>query len=538
MPGWNIADVLDIAAQEVPDNDAVISGDRRISWRLLMERASSLARHLTATGLPRQATVVQYMRNRPEYIESFIGALVGSFAPVNTNFRYGPKELAYLWSDCQAGAVVFAGEFTPTIEKMRDEVPRVASWLWVDDGHGTCPDWATPYEFAATGSEAPDVDLWPRDGDDLVLIYTGGTTGLPKGVMWRQDDLFVQLLNAANGRYPDVPDTELARSRVSRHGRRHLPAAPLMHGAGCLTCIPFLARGGAIVLLEEASFRPAELLDAVEREGVYSVGWVGDAFARPVLDALNAEPARWALDSWKVITSGGVLFSDSVKRGLLKHLPGLTIADVYGSTEAITAARSVTQAGSHGSQKSFEVGKNVVVLDDHDQPVVPGSRVIGRFAYTGRMPVGYFRDDAKTAATFQMIGGVRHSFTGDYAVVESDGRISILGRGSGCINTGGEKVYPEEVEEVLKRDEAVADVAVLGVPDERFGERIVAAVQVAPGHILQAGRLTDLVRAELAPYKTPRQYVAVPMIARGPSGKIDVDALRPVVLKEMADLAL
>ncbi|MCW2756977.1 MAG: fatty-acid--CoA ligase, partial [Nocardioidaceae bacterium] len=307
MAGWNIADVLGVVAHEVPDADAVISGDRRTSWSSLMERSENVARHLTAAGLPRQATVVQYLRNRLEYVESFVAALTGSFVPVNTNFRYGPKELAYLWDDCQAGAVVFAGEFTETIEKMRADVPDVAIWIWVDDGHGACPDWATSYESVAAAPPAQSVDLWPRDGDDLVLIYTGGTTGLPKGVMWRQDDLFVQLLNAANGRYPDVPDLELARAKVSTRGRRHLPAAPLMHGAGCLTCIPFLARGGAIVLLEESSFRATDLLDAIEREGVHSVGWVGDAFARPVLDALDAEPARWDLASWKVITSGGVL---------------------------------------------------------------------------------------------------------------------------------------------------------------------------------------------------------------------------------------
>ena len=243
-----------------------------------------------------------------------------------------------------------------------------------------------------------------------------------------------------------------------------------------------------------------------------SVGWVGDAFARPVLAALDAWPGRWDLSSWSVLTSGGVLFSDEVKQGLLRHVPDLLIADVYGSSEAIAAARSVSRSGAAGMPARSFTGGGLTVLGDDDTPVVPGSGEIGRVAYAGRLPVGYYKDEAKSAATFPTVRGRRYVITGDFATVEADGQVIVLGRGSSCINTGGEKVYPEEVEEVLKRHPSVADAAVLGLPDERFGETVAAAVQMAGGWQLDGEALRAHVRASLAGYKVPRQVVAVPEI--------------------------
>jgi acyl-CoA synthetase (AMP-forming)/AMP-acid ligase II len=525
-----MADVLDVVAAQVPDAVAVVQGDQTLTWAEFADRTDRLADAFAGAGLERQETVVLYTRNRPEYLESFVAALKASVVPVNTNYRYGPAEITYLWRDCRARAVVFEASFTPVIEQMRADVPDVTMWVCVDDGAGACPEWAQPYE-QVIHDRGPVVSASKSDrsGDDLILLYTGGTTGMPKGVMWRQDDLFVLLANQSGGRYPDEPDLEFARSKVVSSARRHLPAAPLMHGAGCLTCLPFLIRGGAIVLTSSTSFDAVELLDTVERERVNSVGWVGDAFARPVLGALDAEPDRWDLSSWSVVTSGGVLFSESVKQGLLRHLPGLVIADVYGSTEAVAAARSITTSSESAPVRSFQVGKSAVVLDAEDRPVVPGSGEVGRVAFTGRLPLGYFRDDVKTAATFRMIGGVRHSFTGDFATVESDGVISLLGRGSACINTGGEKVFPEEVEEVLQRHPSVDDVVVLGLPDDRFGERVAAAVKLAPGQELDPDVLANLVRDNLAGYKVPRLITAVAEIERGPNGKADVAAVRSAV---------
>jgi acyl-CoA synthetase (AMP-forming)/AMP-acid ligase II len=430
--------------------------------------------------------------------------------------------------------VVFAGSFTATIERTRTVVPGVLSWLWVDDGTGPCPPWAVPYESAAAPAIPRPEPHWQRDGDDTVLLYTGGTTGLPKGVIWRQDDLMISLGNAAGGRYPDEPDLAFARSRIADPGRRHLPAAPLMHGAGCLTCLPVLARGGAAVLLAEPAFRAGELLNAIERRRVNSVGWVGDAFARPVLAELDAHPGRWDLSSWSVLTSGGVLFSDEVKQGLLRHVPGLLIADVYGSSEAIAAARSVSRSGAAGPPARSFTGGGLAVLADDDAPVVPGSGTVGRVAYAGRLPVGYYKDEAKSAATFRTVRGRRYVITGDFATVEADGQVVVLGRGSSCINTGGEKVYPEEVEEVLKRHPSVADAAVLGLPDERFGEAVAAAVQLARGRRLDGEALRAHVRSSLAGYKVPRQIVAVPEVTRGPNGKVDVPRVRAILERNAA----
>jgi acyl-CoA synthetase (AMP-forming)/AMP-acid ligase II len=297
-----------------------------------------------------------------------------------------------------------------------------------------------------------------------------------------------------------------------------------------------LTRGGAAVLLAEPVFRAGELLDTIQRHRVNSVGWVGDAFARPVLAELDAHPDRWDLSSWSVLTSGGVLFSDDVKQGLLRHLPGLLIADVYGSSEAIAAARSVSRSGATGPPARSFTGGGLIVLAEDDSPVVPGSGQIGRVAYAGRLPVGYYKDEAKSAATFRIVRGRRYVITGDFATVEADGQVIVLGRGSSCINTGGEKVYPEEVEEVLKRHPSVADAAVLGLPDERFGETVAAAVQLAGGWDLDDETLRAHVRASLAGYKVPRQVVAVPEVTRGPNGKVDIPRIR-ALLAQSATLA-
>jgi len=529
VTGWNIADVLEAVAAEVPESPAVISGGRRLTWAEFDARAERLAAYLVSHGLQRQDKVVQYLRNCPEYIESMFAALKASLVPVNTNYRYRPAELSYLWRDAEARAVVFGSSFTATIEQMRDQVPDIKVWLWVDEGDGECPPWAQPYEQAAT-TPVP-ARRWTRDGDDLVLLYTGGTTGMPKGVMWRQDDLFVVLGNAANGKYPDQADLGFARSRVARTGRRHLTAAPLMHGAGCFTCIPIMARGGAVVLLEQPSFDPVELLNTVEREAVHSVSWVGDVFAGPVVEALDREPGRWRLSSWSVVTSGGVLFSDELKRRLLEFVPGLLIADVYGSSEAVAAARSVsTGRGGTTSPGVFTRTATVRVVREDGGDVGPGE--VGMVAYGGRQPLGYYRDEGKTAASFRVIGGDRFLLTGDFATVDAEGLITVLGRGSSCINTGGEKVFPEEVEEVLKRHPAVRDVVVLGLPDQRLGEQVAAVVEVTPGHQLDVGGLTVFARSVLAGYKMPRQF-RTGKVVRGPNGKVDHQAARAVFAAEV-----
>ena len=534
MAGWNIADVLEVVAEEVPNSPAVIQGDRVVTWHEMDQRANNVAAYLLGAGLVRQDKVAQYLRNCPEYVESLYASLKGSLVPVNTNYRYGGDELVYLWDNAEVRAVVFHGEFAPIIESILERVPSVLVWLWVDDKSGPCPSWAADYETVAQGSSGEVTLDIERSGDDLLLMYTGGTTGMPKGVMWRQDDLFMLLGNAAHGGYGDVPDLEYARSRVAQVGRRMLPAAPLMHGAGCFSCVPILARGGAIVLLEGQSFDAIELLDAIDRHQATSVSWVGDAFAKPVADALEAEPTRWQLSSLKSITSGGVVFSEETKRRLLEKVPQLLINDVFGASEAITVGASVTTKESAPTPTgSFSPKTEMRVIDESGNDVVPGSGVAGMIAFAGRQPIGYYRDEKKSAEVFRVIDGRRYSVPGDWATVRADGTVTLLGRGAACINTGGEKVFPDEVERVIGLLAGVVDVVVVGIPDDRFGQKVVAVVERDEQGAISKQDVIDHVKANLAHYKAPREVTFVESLNREVTGKIDLNALRERVIAHL-----
>jgi acyl-CoA synthetase (AMP-forming)/AMP-acid ligase II len=534
MPGWNVADVLEVVAEQVPHSAAAIQGDRVLTWAEMDAHANAIANFLIGAGLPRQANVAQYLRNSPEYIESMYACLKGAFVPVNTNYRYGADELVYLWTNADIAAVIFGGEFGPKIETLRARVPQVKTWLWIDDGTGPCPEWAVDYGALARDplrQYRPDV---ARDGDDLLLLYTGGTTGMPKGVMWRQDDLFVLLGNAARGGYGDEQDLAYARERVADPGRRLLPAAPLMHGAGFFSCVPILARGGAIVLLENHPFDPIEFLNTVERHEVFSVSWVGDAFAKPVVAALEQFPGRWTLPSLRTITSGGVVFSAETKRRLLVAVPHMLINDVFGASEAITVGSSVaTKDNVPASTGSFAPRADMRVVDEDGKDVIPGSGTAGLIAFAGRQPLGYYQDPVKTAEIFRTMDGKRYSVPGDWAVVAADGSVTLLGRGSACINTGGEKVYPDEVEKVICVLPGVADAVVVGIPHERFGQAVVAVVQPDNGAVLTADAVITHSKSKLASYKAPREVVFVDAMGRGPTGKIDLTMVRQRVLDEL-----
>ena len=533
MAGWNFADIYKVVAEEIPDAVALIQGPRRVTWKMLDARADAIARYLAANGLLRQDKVAQYLHNTPDYLESVLACFKGSFVPLNTNFRYGPDELVYLWENGDVAGVIFHGTYASTIEKLIDRVPRIKLWLWVDDGSGPCPAWATPYEVAADAADAPPLP-WRPDGDDLILVYTGGTTGMPKGVMWRQDDLFVRLNTERGDAYPDVPDTEFVRARVSTEGRAHLTAAPLMHGAGLLTCFLVLSRGGSISHLQNRSFDPVDLLDTIVRDKVASLMWVGDAFARPVLAALEANPGRWDVSCLQTIMSSGVVFSAEVKQQILGHLPEVVIADIFGSTETMSLGRSLTSKREKTATASFKAKDATRVIGEDGKDVVPGSGVSGLLAIGGRQAMGYYGDAAKTAATFRIIDGKRYVVPGDWATIDADGVVKLLGRGSGCINTGGEKVFPEEVEAVLKSHPAIYDAVVVGVPDERFGQAIVAVVEAQKGTAIDARAVIEHVKAKLASYKAPRHVIAVPAIGRGPNAKPDLPAIREMAISYLA----
>ncbi len=536
MSGVNMGDLLEAVAEAQPEAIAQIQGDRRFSWGDFERRTRGLARTLLKSGVKRQEKVGQYLYNCPEYLESMAACVRASIVPVNTNYRYREQELLYLWDNADVVAVTFHGCFSERIDGLRDSLPAIHTWLWVDDDSGPCPTWASAYEDAVADEGPLDVP-WERDGDDLIIVYTGGTTGMPKGVMWRQDDYF----HLINGERPQGPyDWRrgyrgfVEQKRAEGPGRIMLPACPQMHALALMGSFTTMLNGGSVVTQTSTRFDVIELLDLVDRERVNQLSIVGDAFARPILEALDAEPDRWDLSSLVVIRSAGVMWSYEVKKGLLRHNSRMKLVDGLGSTEAARIGRSVSTGDEAASTAVFRLTTHGRVFDDDLKPVEPGSGVIGRLAVGGSIPSGYYKDPEKTAATFVVVDGERYSIPGDYATVEADGTVKLLGRGSACINTGGEKVFPEEVEEVLKRHQGIRDAVCVGVPDERFGERIVAVVEKSDSDgALSVLDVIGFVKSQLAGYKAPRHVLIVDSIGRAANGKVDYKVLRQLAIDEL-----
>lgn len=535
--GWNFADLWETIAAGLPGALCQQQGSRQVTWAEFNRRANGVAaRFLSTDGAAEQDKVAQYLYNCPEYLESVFAAFKAGMAVVNTNYRYAADELVYLWDNGDVTTVVFHGAFGEQIEAIRGRVPRVATWLWVDDGTGACPDWAAPYEnAAAAGTDDNATGPWGRSGDHLLLLYTGGTTGKPKGVMWRQDDVFAVLDANNKHRMPPEQDLDAAADRISRPGPRNMPSAPLMHGTGLFNAISNLMIGGSITAMEGRSFDATEFLDTVQAFDVNSTSIVGDAFAKPILRALDAEPDRWDISSLRVIVSSGVMWSKETKDGLLRHNPRLILVDALGSSEAIGMATNTTTADAGGDTAKFVLGPNTRVITDAtdtepSRDVERGSGELGMVALRGRTPIGYYKDAAKSAQTFVTIDGDRYSIPGDYASVDVDGTVNLMGRGSQCINTGGEKVYPEEVEECLKLHFSVRDAAVVGVPDEKWGEAINAIVELHPGETLDSDALRTHVKANLAAYKAPKRVIAIDSVGRAANGKLDYNALKALAI--------
>lgn len=522
MSHWNFADVWEAIASLQPDLPALVRGESVTSWQEFERRSEALASVLLAAGLTRQTSVACYLHNSAEYMETLFACFKASLVPVNTNYRYVSDELRYLWTDADVEAVVFHGAFSDRIEELRGSVPSILLWLWVDDGSGVCPNWAVSYE--AEISSAPAKSPNDRSGDDLFMLYTGGTTGQPKGVMWRQDDLFAVLNRTAAVRYPEegsVDDVAATLPAIDQPRGSVIPAAPLMHGTAAFSAFGMLGTGGVVVLCDGTRFDVVELLDTISRHRVSDLSIVGDAFARPMLDALDAEPDRWDVSALRVILSSGVMWSAPVKQGLIRHMPDVLCVDTLGSSEAVGLARSISSSKKTASTAGFKLGPDAQVIREDGSPVEAGSGEVGLVAIGGRGPIGYRGDEEKTARTFRVIGDRRWITPGDNATVDADGTIHLLGRGSSCINTGGEKVFPEEVEEALKLDTSVADAVVVGIPHERFGEMVVAVVAAAPQSQPTEATLLVGLRASLAAYKVPRHVFVVDSLGRGPNGKID-----------------
>lgn len=517
-PEWTFADVWETIAATVPDRIALSHGTHRVTWCDFDARANAIAATFLNAGLKHQDKVALYLHNAPAYMENVFAALKARLVPVNTNYRYTGDELVQLWTDADTVAVVFHGAFAAQADAVRARCPAVKVWLFVDDGEVECPDWAIPYETAARSSAALPAAARNRSGDDQILIYTGGTTGLPRGVMWRQHDMFMASNTTSD---PEIADLDHVRRRLDDAVPPvGLPAAPLMHGTGFIFAATILNRGGTVVTLPGKSFDVVPLLDTMARDGVSDICIVGDAFCRPIVDALDLEPGRWKLSHLRVVSSSGMAWSASVKERLLVHAPEALLIDFLNSSEASGMGRSLTSKRAAGGSR-FQLGKNACVIDENGRPLAMGSGVAGRLAVRGFLPLGYYKDAAKSAATFPVIDGVRYSIPGDLATVEDDGTITLLGRGSTCINTGGEKVFPEEVEEAIKSHAGVADALVVGVPHVRFGQMVAAAVEWAGGTVADEPALLDHLRLTLAGHKIPRAVMRVGSLDRGPNGKAD-----------------
>ncbi len=537
MTEWNFADVWETVAATRPEAPAQVHGGRRSTWREFERRADAFAAWLLAQGAAPGETVAQYLYSCPEYLDSVFAAFKLGLPPVNTNYRYGPSELTYLWDNADAGTVVFHGEFTPTVDAVRNDLPRVKRWVWVDDATGSCPPWAVSWDEVMRGvvpavGDVPPIMTrppWGRSPDQLYIVYTGGTTGMPKGVLWRQDDLFSLLNRSAAVHHPDDGGLAGVIATLVKAGPVHLTAAPLMHGTGAFSSFMALSSGGCVVTLVDRHFSVVEVLDTIERERVKSIAIVGDAFAKPLLAALDAEPERWDISSLRIMTSSGVMWSAPVKQGLMAHDARLLCVDTLGSSEAVGMALSVSSAdGDRGSAgtASFTLSDHTRVLTDDGREVAAGTGEVGMIAMRGRVPLGYHKDPEKSAATFREFGGARWSMPGDFATVDADGTLRLLGRGSVCINTGGEKVYPEEVEEAVKAHPDVVDAVCVGVPDERFGEAVVAMVELSVGAVLDEAAVITTVKQQLAAYKAPKRVHALVTLGRAANGKADYKALK------------
>ena len=537
---YNLADLFELVAAAVPEREALVCDGRSFTFSELDERANRLAAHLAAAGIGRGDHVAIFLYNSVEYIETMLAAFKLRAVPINVNYRYGPAELAYLLDDADARAIVFHDDLAPTLDAVIADLVDLGVAVRVrrpdgsrDEGVGAL---GVDYETALAGAD-PTMSFGPRSGDDLYVLYTGGTTGMPKGVMWRHEDLFFAALGGGAGAsgQPVTDPSQLATRARENRPIRCLPACPFMHGTAHWMAFSALLGGGAVVISSDRRFDPIRLWQLISDEQVRVLVIVGDAFARPLVEALDADAlADVEVTSCAVVISGGAILSPTVKKVLAEKLPGSIIVDGYGASETGGQGQSFTVAGTEPSAiPRFTVNEETTVLTDDLVPA--GVGVIGKLARRGHIPLGYYKDPTKTEETFPVVSGVRWAVPGDHARIEDDGTITLLGRGSVSINTGGEKVYPEEVEGVLKSHKSVFDAVVVGVADERWGERVVAVVQPRPGLEVELEPLAQHVRQHLARYKVPRGLVTVAEVRRSPAGKPDYRWAREIAEEQELD---
>ncbi|OBJ68740.1 acyl-CoA synthetase [Mycobacterium sp. 1274756.6] len=522
----NIADLAEHTIDAVPDRVALICGDEQLTYAQLEEKANRLAHYLIDRGVKKDDKVGLYCRNRIEIVVAMLGIVKAGAILVNVNFRYVEGELRYLFDNSDMVALVHERQYADRVANVLPETPNVKTVLVVEDGSDADYQRYGGVEFEAALAEgSPERDFGERSEDDIYLLYTGGTTGFPKGVMWRHEDIYRVLFGGtdfATGE-PVADEYDLSKAAAANPPMIRYPIPPMIHGATQSATWMSLFSGQTVVLAPE--FDPDAVWRAIHDHKVNLLFFTGDAMGRPLLDALLAARERgedYDLSSLFLLASTAALFSPSIKEKLLELLPNRIITDSIGSSETGFGGTSIVAKGQeHTGGPRVTIDKNTVVLDDDGNEVQPGSGVRGIIAKRGHIPVGYYKDEKKTAETFRTINGVRYAIPGDYAQVEADGTVTMLGRGSVSINSGGEKIYPEEVEAALKGHPDVFDALVVGVPDPRYGQHVAAVVQARPGARPTLADLDTFVRSEIAGYKVPRSLWYVDEVKRSPAGKPD-----------------
>ncbi len=536
---YHFATIWESIADVLPEYTAVVHGDRRFTWAQFDDRAARLAGAYAAAGLGPDSKIGLYLYNGNEYLEAHFGAFKMRGVPINVNYRYIDEELVYLLDNADAEALVFHSSLGDRVERIRGRLPKLKLLIEVDDGmpgqvtsSGTT---VSRYDDVIAGQQP--MPRITRDESDIYMLYTGGTTGMPKGVMYDMGSLtraFASLGFPLLGIAPPVDAAEIApliRDVVAAGGRLiSLSCAPLMHGTGVWLGAMIPQLGGAeVVTLQSRSLDADEVLRTVQAEEVTNMTIVGDAFAKPIIAALDRATAAgtpYDLSKLKMIISSGVMWTAEVKEQLLERIDHVILLDAIGSSEG-SMGTSISMKGVPPSTAKFTRNPTTMVFTDDDREVVPGSEETGMVAVGGGMvPLGYFKDGEKSARTFRTIGGMRYSFPGDMAMVAADGSLILLGRGSQVINSGGEKIFPEEVEEAVKRVDGVVDCLVIGLDDDRFGQVVTAVASVAVGAAVTEEQVIAVVKQDLAAYKAPKRVVFVEQVPRAANGKADYKAAR------------
>ena len=521
----DFASVWEMVSDLVPENDALICGEDIVSWKEYDDRASKIASALSEAGLGANSKAGLYLNNSNEYLIAQYAIFKVGGIPINVNYRYVEEELIYLLENSDAEAVFYHACYSSRIKEIAGSLPNIKAWIEVSDGTESKFDLSLKYQDLL--SQHSPMKRIHRDPETIYMLYTGGTTGMPKGVMYKQGEFLVYLFRTLKAMGYDVPEdlsdleSRIEASKSSNAFIRSVVGCPLMHGTGMwLGAFLPLLLGGTAITTSNLGFDPDQLWTQVQNKKATNIVIVGDAFAKPMLDALNraaSDGNAYDISSVQVIISSGVMWSAEVKQGLLQH-HDMRLMDTMGSTEGGMGA-SVTTRDNPPATAKFSLNPGVIVLADDGEILSPGSEKIGLIGTSGLVPVGYYKDEKKSAETFREVDGVRYSFPGDYAKLEADGTITLLGRGSNCINSAGEKIYPEEVEEALKKDALVFDCLVVGMPDEKFGQKIVAVVSTVDNQQVNEAELIENTRKIIAGYKLPKTILFADEVQRAPNGK-------------------